>query len=222
MKLLRYWLVAGLLASITIPSRAGTIAVTLNTSGLPAGDYLFDLQFINGDAVTGNNTATISGFSSTNLTLGALSLFGTASGSDLMSGVTLIDGSLTEVDQAFTAMAAAANISFMVIYTGNYTGPGPGDAFTFAITDNSLNSTRSAGNGAELEIDITSANPPVNVFPADAGSGGFAPTATPEPSTGVLSGCALLLLGLVTVRRRRSQALFAVALAFLIAPPAPR
>ncbi|HME09089.1 MAG TPA: hypothetical protein VKG25_18670, partial [Bryobacteraceae bacterium] len=139
---------------------AAPLTVTLNTAGLPAGDYLFDFQFINGDNATGNNIATVSGFASTNLTLGALSLFGTASGASLVSGVTLTDGPITEVDQAFTDTGAAASVSFTVNYSTNYASPGPGDAFTFAITDTSLNSTRSAGDGAELEIDLTRPNPP--------------------------------------------------------------
>ncbi len=195
-----------LLAMVPASVLAGPITVTLDTDGLPAGDYLFDFQFINGDAVTGNNTATISGFSATDVTLGALSTFGTVTGVDLMSGLTLTDGPVTEVDQAFTATASAADISFLVSYSGNYTAPGPGDAFTFAITDISLNSTRSAGDGAELEIDITGANSLVNLFPADPAFGGFEPdvaagVATPEPATSILSASGLFLLGLIVLRR---------------------
>ena len=186
-------------------ANAATINVTLDTSGLPAGDYLFDFQFIDGDNVTGNNTATISDFTTTNLTLGALSTFGTVSGTDLTSGLTLTDGPITEVDQAFTATSAAAEVSFTVNYSANYAPPGPGDALTFAITDTSLNSTRSGGNGAEIEFDITGPNPTVSFFPADSAFGGFEPApgtaggvATPEVSTAPLSGAGLLLLALLT------------------------
>jgi hypothetical protein len=190
---------------------ASTVTVTLNTSGLVAGDYLFDFQFINGDSATGNNTATVSGFSSTKLTLGALSLFGTATGANLVSGVTLTDGPVTEVDQAFTATATAASVSFTVNYSTNYAPPGPGDAFTFAITDTSLNSTRSAGDGAELEIDLTGPNPPVGVFAADAGFGAFTPAvagsaAIPEMATTALSGSGLFLFGLLATRRQLARA----------------
>ena len=193
---------------------AAPLTVTLNTAGLPAGDYLFDFQFINGDNATGNNTATVSGFASTNLTLGALSLFGTASGASLVSGVTLTDGPVTEVDQAFTATSTPADVSFTVNYSTNYASPGPGDAFTFAITDTSLNSTRSAGDGAELEIDLTRPNPPVGVFAADAGFGAFTPgisssTAIPEMATTALSGSGLFLFVLLAMRR--SQAVLEVA-----------
>ncbi len=201
------WLVMGLVfTAFAAPAGAGMVTVTLNTAGLPAGDYLFDFQFINGDADTGNNTATISGFSTDNLTVGALSTFGTVTGGDLTSGLTLTDGPITEVDQAFTATAIAADISFLVSYSGNYTAPGPGDAFTFAITDTSLNSTRSAGDGAELEIDLTGPNPPVSMFPADPAFGGFEPeiavgAAIPEPATLILSAIGLFLLGLIAIRR---------------------
>jgi hypothetical protein len=185
---------------------ASTVTVSLNTAGLPAGDYLLDFQFINGDNATGNNSTTVSGFSSTNLTLGALSLFGSATGASLVTGVTLTDGPITEVDQAFTATATAASVSFTVNYSTNYAPPGPGDAFTFAITDTSLNSTRSAGDGAELEIDLTGPNAPVSMFAADAGFGGFEPTVsgtvvTPEVATIRLSAIGILILGLVARRR---------------------
>jgi hypothetical protein len=186
---------------------ATPLNVTLNTAGLPAGDYLFDFQFINGDSVIGNNTATVSGLASVNLTSGALSLFGTATGASLVSGVTLTDGPITEVDQAFTVTATAASVSFTVDYTTNYAPPGPGDAFTFAITDTSLNSTRSAGDGAELEIDMTGPDPSVGAFAADADFGGFTPgvsssTATPEMETAALSGSGIFILGLLARQRR--------------------
>ena len=129
-------------------------------------------------------------------------------GSDLTSGLTLTDGPITEVDQAFTATSAAANVSFTVNYSANYAPPGPGDAFTFAITDTSLNSTRSEGNGAEVEIDFTGPNPTVSFYPADPAFGGFEPApgtsggvATPEVSTAPLSGAGLLLLALLTAIR---------------------
>ena len=188
---------------------ATPLTVTLNTAGLPLGDYLLDFQFINGDSLTGNNTATVSGLASINLTSGALSLFGTATGTSLVSGVALTDGPITEVDQAFTVTATPASVSFTVDYTTNYAPPGPGDAFTFAITDTSLNSTRSAGDGAELEIDLTGPNPSVNVFAADAGFGGFTPgipssTAIPEMPTTALSGSGLFLLALLATRRARA------------------
>ena len=190
---------------------AAPLTVTLNTAGLPAGDYLLDFQFINGDSVTGNNTANVSGLASTNLTSGALSLFGTATGTSLVSGVTLTDGPITEVDQAFTVTATPASVSFIVDYSTNYAPPGPGDAFTFAITDTSLNSTRSAGDGAELEIDLTGPNPSVSVFAADAGFGAFTPgipssTAIPEMATAALSGSGLFLFGLVARLRGKGNA----------------
>jgi hypothetical protein len=203
MRLFNSFLVTLVLAATVA---AAPVTVTLNTAGLPAGDYLFDFQFINGDSSIGNNTATLSGFSSTNLTLGSLSLFGTATGASLASGVTLTDGPVTEVDQAFTATATAASVSFTLNYSTNYAPPGPGDAFTFAITDTSLNSTRSAGDGAELEIDLTGPNAPVSMFAADAGFGGFEPTVSgtvviPEMATLGLSGPGIFILILFARRK---------------------
>lgn len=45
------WLLAELAfaAGIAIPVKGDTITVMLNTAGLPAGNYLLDFQFINGD-----------------------------------------------------------------------------------------------------------------------------------------------------------------------------
>jgi len=208
MRLIHSFLVTVVFAAI---AAATPLTVTLDTTGLPAGDYLFDFQFINGDSVIGNNTATVSGLASINLTSGALSLFGTATGSSLVSGVTLTDGPITEVEQAFTVTATAAMVSFTVDYSTNYAPPGPGDAFTFAITDTSLNSTRSAGDGAELEIDMTGPNPSVDVFAADAGFGGFTPgisssTAIPEGATAELCGGAIFILGLLSRRRKYARA----------------
>jgi len=203
-------LLAGIL--LAAPLSAASVNVSFMTSGLPAGNYLFDFQFIDGDNATGNNTATISGFAVSNLTLGSLSTFGTVTGTDLVSGLTLTDGAMTEVDQAFTASSTAGNVSFTVNYTNNDTAPGPGDAFTFAITDTMLNSTRSAGNGAELEIDLTGgANATVNEFPADDAFGGFEPSvesgsvATPEDGTAALSGLGIFLLGVFATRRRLAK-----------------
>jgi hypothetical protein len=198
------WLLAAAAANAT------TITIALDTSGLPAGDYLFDFEFIDGDNVTGNNTATISDFTTTNLTLGALSTFGTVTGSNLTAGLTLTDGPITEVDQAFTATSAAANVSFTVNYSANYAPPGPGDAFTFAITDTSLNSTRSEGDGAEIEIDISGASPTVSLYPADPGFGGFEAgteggVATPEVPTAPLVGGGLFLFCLFAMRRPASN-----------------
>ncbi len=189
---------------------ASTVDVTLNTSGLPAGNYLFDFQFINGDNVNGNNTAVISDFSATNVTLGALSTFGSVSGTNLVSGLTLTDGPITEVDRAFTASSTAGNVSFMVTYSDNYSSPGPGDAFTFAVTDTSLNSTRSAGDGAELEIDLNGPNPSVTVFPSDEAFGSFEPAAhgtaaVPEPRFGFCLSFGLLLCA-PSLRRLRQRA----------------
>src|SRR5271168_1304047 len=195
MKLIYSFLLTMVLAAT---AAATPLRITLNTTGLPAGDYLLDFQFINGDSATGNNTANVSGLASIDLMSGALSLFGTATGTSLVSGVTLTDGPITEVDQAFTDTGAAASVSFTVNYSTNYAPPGPGDAFTFAITDTGLNSTRSAGDGAELEIDLTGPNPSVDVFAADAGFGGFTPgisssTAIPEGATAELCGGAIFI-----------------------------
>lgn len=195
-----------LLTSLSSVLSASPLAFTINAAGLPAGNYLLDFQFINGDAAAGNNQAAVTAFSAANTTLGALSTFGTVSGTDLMSGITLIDGAITEVDLAFTSMAVGPTFSFMVNTSANYAAPGPGDAFTFAITDTSLNSTRSSGNGAEGEIDLTGGGAIANVFAADPAFGGFQPdassTATPEiPTSG------LYLFGLILMRNMCAEGL---------------
>lgn len=182
------------------PSLAATIAVNLN--GLGAGNFIFDFQFINGDATSGNNAVTIGGFTASSLTLGSLTKFGPVAGTNLVSGLTLTDGPMTEVQQAFTATAAPASIVFQINYTGNYAPPGIGDAFTFAVTDTSLNSTRSVGNGALLEVDITGPNSAIQTFPADRPFGGFGPQVIPEPATFGLALLPLLSLGLLRLMRR--------------------
>ena len=184
--------------SLAASANAATVMVSLNLTGLPSGSYFADYQFINGDNVAGNNLATISGFSSSGLGLGGLSTFGTVSGSSLVTGVTLADGPVTEVDQAFTASGVSAMLSFTLVFSTNYAAPGPGDAFTFAITDTSLNSTRSAGNGAEIEIDFVGSNPTISVFSSDPGFGGFQAAvqspAVPESPAALFVAFGILLI----------------------------
>jgi hypothetical protein len=164
--------------------------IELNGSGLPAGNYIFDFQFINGDKTSGNNTATVGGFATTGVTLDSLKTFGSVTGSSLSSGLTFEDGPITEVQEAFTATANLFSATFNLAYTDNYAGPGPGDAFTFTITDASLNPIRSGGDGALLEVDFTGPGARLQTFASDPQFGDFTPevvTSVPEGGTFALA-----------------------------------
>jgi hypothetical protein len=178
--------------------------ITLSASSFPAGSYIFDWQFINGDQVVGNNAATISGFTAAGVSLTSLQTFGTVTGTDLVSGLTLVDGPITEVQEAFTSSGAPWTIGFDVSYTGNYSGPGPGDALTFTITDTSLNPINSSGDGSLLEADISGPSSPLNTSAADPGFGSIQPelgsAAVPEPSSVAVVG--LIFVVVVGSRKR--------------------
>jgi hypothetical protein len=184
-----------LLGASALTSMAASI--TLDASSFPAGNYIFDLQFINGDQVNGNNTAVVSGFLTSGLTLTSLQTFGTVTGTNLATGLTLTDGPITEVQEAFTASGAPWTVGFNVAYSGNYLGPGPGDAFTFTVTDTSLNPINSSGDGSLLEVDITGANSPLMTFAADPAFGSIQPqvvsSPVPEPPAFALILIALIL-----------------------------
>jgi hypothetical protein len=179
--------------------------ITLSASSFPAGSYIFDFQFINGDQVVGNNTATISGFTASGVSLTSLQTFGPVTGTGLASGLTLVDGPITEVQEAFTSSGAPWNIAFDVSSTGNYSGPGPDDALTFTITDTSLNPINSSGDGSLLEADITGQNSPLNTFAADPAFGSIQPelgsATVPEPSSVAVVSLAFLVG--VRARQRR-------------------
>jgi hypothetical protein len=179
--------------------------ITLSASSFPSGSYIFDWQFINGDQVVGNNTATISGFTASGVSLTSLQTFGTVTGAGLTGGLTLVDGPITEVQEAFTSSGAPWNIGFDVSYTGNYSGPGPGDALTFTITDTSLNPINSSGDGSLLEADITGPDSPLSTFAADPAFGSIQPeqgsTTVPEPSFIAVVGLAFLVVAGARQRR---------------------
>jgi PEP-CTERM motif len=181
--------------------------ITLSASSFPSGSYIFDWQFINGDQVVGNNTATISGFTASGVSLTSLQTFGTVTGAGLTGGLTLVDGPITEVQEAFTSSGAPWNIGFDVSYTGNYSEPGPGDALTFTITDTSLNPINSSGDGSLLEADITGPDSPLSTFAADPAFGSIQPeqgsTTVPEPSSIAVVGLAFLVVAGARQRRCR-------------------
>jgi hypothetical protein len=175
-----------LLVAVAMAAPGLATTIELNGSGLAAGSYIFDFQFINGDHTNGNNTATVGGFTTTGVTLDSLDTFGSVTGSNLASSLTLKDGPITEVQEAFTATANPFSATFNIAYTDNYAGPGPGDAFTFTITDASLNPIRSGGDGALLEVDITGPGARLQTFVSDPRFGGFTPevvTSVPEGGT---------------------------------------
>jgi len=175
-----------LLAALLLAAPASPATIELNGATLPAGNYIFDFQFINGDQSNGNNTAKVSGFAATGVTLDSLETFGTVAGTNLSAGLNLEDGPITEVQESFTVTTSPFSLSFSLSYGSSYSGPGPGDALTFTITDTSLNPIRSAGDGALAEVDITGPGSPVQTFASDPQFGDFAPevvSSVPEPGT---------------------------------------
>jgi hypothetical protein len=197
------------LGFLTASARANTLAtVSVTASGLgTATDWDLDWQLNNGDTVVGDNMVFISNFESSDISLGTLSPGDNATG-NLASGITLTDANPANpfTLQPFTTDAANIAFSFNLDYTNNYSGPANGfvDAFTFDIEDPMGNSTVSAGDGSNLEVDF-SPPPVLYITPADSTYGiSVTVTVAPEPPTWPLA--AAMLLGLFGYRRLRSRA----------------
>jgi hypothetical protein len=174
-------------------------SLSLNTAPLVGNanaPFSIDFQFTDGSGIGDtNNTATLSAFNfSGGGASGSPTLTGGAAGS-LGSTVTLTDSSF--FNEFFQEFTPGSTLRFTVNLTTNVDAGGTPDEFSFALLDKNLIDipTTSATN-AFLVVDITSANPSLQIFAAMAPYSAIgAPAlnlsqATPE--SGVLS----LLAGL--------------------------
>lgn len=177
--------------------------VSLNTSpliGNPNGPFTIDFQLNDGSGSNdANNSATLSNFS-----LGGGSLSGSAATSGGASGAlssiaTLIDSSfLNSFDQKFNP---GSKLSFDVSLTTHVDGGTTPDGFFFSLLDGAGNQIPTTGLlSSFLEVDLTSANPAIQVF---GGVGTYAgigsPLVTPVPIPATLP---LFLSGMLLLARR--------------------
>ena len=196
-------LLAFLLLAVVGTAQATTLSVSIDTSALSgtAASLAFDL--IDGDGSSGNNSVSISGFTS-DATLGSASVSGGASGS--LPAVTLTDSS--GFNELLQFLSLGISISFTVTLTDNHgTAGSDPDQFAFFLLDgfgiNSLvATTQPVGANALFTYDITGHKPgSLQVYSPVGGTGNPAWTATivnssglPEPGTLALFGLGGLLL----------------------------
>jgi hypothetical protein len=171
--------------------QGASILATLDTSGLPAGDYGLDLQLIDGDGVV-NNTATFKNFAFNGLILNTLLLTGTATGT-IGSTISMTDADPTPDPfsgalQNFTVTAGASSIAFVLTFSENFAG-----GFPDAIFAGILNS--SFATLASLMLDL--ADPTVINPVSDNGVTISATDASvPEPGFTWLVGLGAAAMGL--------------------------
>lgn len=125
-----FLLVAPLSASATV------LQFTLDTPSLSGTAAYLAFDFIDGDGVSGNNTAVISGFSTDGtLDNNAVEIDGDVSG-------TLIPGPLTLVDTGFSSflqpLTFGSTLSFTLTLTQQSAGGQIPDSFSFSLLDTFL------------------------------------------------------------------------------------
>jgi hypothetical protein len=181
-------------------------------SALPSGTSLIlDFQFNPGVGTYDSATATVSGFTSSNLSLGAATPSGGGSGS-LPGGITLDNSTgFNEVFQAATADSNAAFHFTLTLSGPAINSPDPsataGTTFGLGVLDSSFNPFAAFGsNDPVLRIDITAGSPTPTLTtvitpPIQVNS-------VPEPSALVTgaTGMAILGAGLLLRRLRRIKA----------------
>ncbi len=178
-------------APMGVSLQGASIVATLDTSGLPAGDYGLDLQLIDGDGVV-NNTATFKNIAFNGLILNTLLLTGTATGT-IGSTITITDADpspdpFSGALQSFAVTGGASSIGFVLTFSENFAG-----GFPDAIFAGILNS--SFATLASLMVDL--ADPTVITPVSDNGITVSATDASvPEPAFTWLVGLAAVAMSL--------------------------
>ncbi len=207
-------LCAAWLASAPAPARADSVyQVNGDLSALSSGtSIILDFQFNPGVGSYDAATATVSDFTSSNLTLGAASPSGGGSGS-LPGGITLDNSTgFNEVYQAASVGPGNASFQFTLTFSGAaISSPNPGatagTSFGLGILDQNFNPFPVYGSndpvllininaGSSVPVVSTVITPPILVSTASV----------PEPSSLSLAAIGLSMAGIILVLRRRRAA----------------
>jgi len=179
------------------------VSVSVDTSSIastPGAEIFFILTDGNGTG-DANNTATLSSFALGLGSTGAVDALNSTGGitGNLSTGLSLVDTAFLNVfGQLFTP---GTSLSFNLDLTSNVDNGGTPDQFSMIILDSQGNPLPNAdpnGFGDLLVVNIDSANPVITNYAANLVSVGSTttppppPVATPEPSSILLLGVAIL------------------------------
>jgi PEP-CTERM motif len=207
-------LCAAWLASAPAPARAGSVyQVNGDLSALSSGtSIILDFQFNPGVGSYDAATATVSDFTSSNLTLGAASPSGGGSGS-LPGGITLDNSTgFNEVFQAASVGPGSASFQFTLTFSGAaISSPSPGatagTSFGLGVLDSNFNPFVVYGsNDPVLLININAGDPTPVVSTVVTPPIEVSTASVPEPSSLPLAAIGLSMAGIILVLRRRRAA----------------
>ena len=198
----------------SVPVRADSVyQVSGNLSAISSGtSIILDFQFNPGVGTYDSATATVSGFTSTDLILGAATPSGGGSGS-LPGGITLVNSTgFNEVYQAASVGPGNASFQFTLTFSGAaISSPNPGatagTSFGLGVLDDNFNPFPVYGSHDPVLLININARSPVPVVstvvtpPIQVS----APT-VPEPSSLTLAAIGLSMAGIIVVLRKRGRA----------------